>query len=572
VPVVPVGRTFSVHVMNEVMNSKIAPYVDKGWFCTREVEKTIHELIKVHTKFAHLTNTKVFQEIAIIPILFGNLSGGLQQLCIRKIFTETFFKRRGFTKTLKLDSPSCFQKRTARRVMSNSTSITEDSSPGQPSDRAFPREDDTIDILSLSEPEIQSELPDSTRARASSSSARLQMDDRRDDDNWSLRRDPTFDKAVSDELLGDQSYLELEISRNGDKEEAVIQYNDHSVMQNMLNLVRDASNTIEEMQEDIKIMIDENRTSKLTKDIDDFLSNINKLSEEMDGLAVKGNEDGEQQQVSSGDSRSNNNQVTIEIDRVPTEKNPLEDAQTDQEKLSNSNFFSDDDCSDDDLSSSSSSSNGGEEAFSYGNVFYASASQSLPSSANSPYHDPNHFRIVNSLTPEKILALCRQLGLPHGIRPLLELEAARLQLGLCVFGHKSIECDRGCEGEDNSDLSSVSSEEDEENDFSGSSMFPTDESDTNDSSLDDVDSDLSYEGVLRNHSSTSSSSIDVDGHGRRARNTVEQSEESHEWFSFSGGEDEAERVRRHVKENLADPDGFDASTDSSSEDEHQRPT
>ena len=84
-------RRFSVRTFNKIAAEFIAPLVDRGWFCTREVERTLHELLKVHTSFKHLTEDKVFQEIAIITIMFGNLSGGLRQRCIRDILVAALF-------------------------------------------------------------------------------------------------------------------------------------------------------------------------------------------------------------------------------------------------------------------------------------------------------------------------------------------------------------------------------------------------------------------------------------------------------------------------------------------------
>jgi hypothetical protein len=87
----PVKRHFTVDNFNRVAQAFVAPIVDSGWFCTREVEKTLHELLKVHTQFKHLTEEKVFQETAIISIMFGNLGGGLRQKCLRDILNAALF-------------------------------------------------------------------------------------------------------------------------------------------------------------------------------------------------------------------------------------------------------------------------------------------------------------------------------------------------------------------------------------------------------------------------------------------------------------------------------------------------
>ena len=61
---------------------------------------------------------------------------------------------------------------------------------------------------------------------------------------------------------------------------------------------------------------------------------------------------------------------------------------------------------------------------------------------------PSQESVIKSLNREKVAALADHLGLPPGLVPCLELEVARLQLGVAIFRHKSIRCDRGCEGDD----------------------------------------------------------------------------------------------------------------------------
>ena len=55
--------------------------------------------------------------------------------------------------------------------------------------------------------------------------------------------------------------------------------------------------------------------------------------------------------------------------------------------------------------------------------------------------------LVSRLTPRTLFSLTDHLGIPHSLRPLFSVEAARLQLCLSLFCHKSITCDRNCEGE-----------------------------------------------------------------------------------------------------------------------------
>ena len=66
---------------------------------------------------------------------------------------------------------------------------------------------------------------------------------------------------------------------------------------------------------------------------------------------------------------------------------------------------------------------------------------------------PSEESVIKSLNKEKVAALAGHIGLPPGLVPCLELEVARLQLGVAIFRHKSIRCDRGCEGDDDEDES-----------------------------------------------------------------------------------------------------------------------
>ena len=100
--------------------------------------------------------------------------------------------------------------------------------------------------------------------------------------------------------------------------------------------------------------------------------------------------------------------------------------------------------------STSLSDPNGQEAFSLRHAVYAdqfnSQSQSMPGA--SVVAAPSQESVIKSLNRVKVAALADHLGLPPGLVPCLELEVARLQLGVAIFRHKSIRCDRGCEGDD----------------------------------------------------------------------------------------------------------------------------
>jgi len=87
--------------------------------------------------------------------------------------------------------------------------------------------------------------------------------------------------------------------------------------------------------------------------------------------------------------------------------------------------------------------------------------------------------IIQRLTPRTLFALTDQIGIPHSLRPLFSIEAARLQLCLSLFCHKSVSCDRNCEGDE-------SDSEDSEEDWLASETDDTDY-DTNDDDQSDND-------------------------------------------------------------------------------------
>ena len=117
---------------------------------------------------------------------------------------------------------------------------------------------------------------------------------------------------------------------------------------------------------------------------------------------------------------------------------------------------------------------------------------------------PSEASIVLRLTPRTLFALTDSVGIPHSLRPLFSIEAARLQLCLALFYHKSISCDRNCEGDESESddseedwlASETESEEDEEE-----NREPEEEHDGNND--DDDDGDLSSSSSVSNFSQRS---------------------------------------------------------------------
>ena len=82
---------FSVKTINNVIRTYISPLVDKGWFCQNELDQWIRKHIITHTDYRNLTENKVFQEDSMIPLMFGHLSSGLRQQCLRQLLVHILF-------------------------------------------------------------------------------------------------------------------------------------------------------------------------------------------------------------------------------------------------------------------------------------------------------------------------------------------------------------------------------------------------------------------------------------------------------------------------------------------------
>ena len=194
------------------------------------------------------------------------------------------------------------------------------------------------------------------------------------------------------------------------------------------------------------------------------------------------------------------------------------------------------------------------------------------------------------MTPKVIEKLAHKLGLPPGLKPYLELEAARLQLGAALFHHSTIKCDRGCEGND--EESDITSDEEDEDSWDESLSQPTSgHEDSTSGSGDDDDSDIEVPDVIPNDSfvpsiperprilsSSSSSSSDslpelVDDLPRLRISVVPNDQQARDprdespprdFFSF-GATNEHHTIMRYVQQFVTGT--FDHSTDSETDDD-----
>ena len=82
---------FSVQNVNSVIRRFISPLVDKGWFCQNGLEQWTRNHIITHTYYKNLVDNKVFQDDALIPLMFGHFSSGLRQQCLRQLLMNVLF-------------------------------------------------------------------------------------------------------------------------------------------------------------------------------------------------------------------------------------------------------------------------------------------------------------------------------------------------------------------------------------------------------------------------------------------------------------------------------------------------
>ena len=118
--------------------------------------------------------------------------------------------------------------------------------------------------------------------------------------------------------------------------------------------------------------------------------------------------------------------------------------------------------------------------------------------------------IVARLSPRTLFALTDHLGIPHSLRPVFSVEAARLQLCLALHSHRSISCDRNCEGEESDTEDSetedwLHSDTDSDDNLEEPDIVPhlTDSDSDHSDDDDDIDDGLSSGSSLSNFSQRS---------------------------------------------------------------------
>ncbi|XP_059098740.1 uncharacterized protein LOC131892890 [Tigriopus californicus] len=547
-------NVFDVAVFNRIIHRDISPLVDLGWFCTSDVETPMKELLQETTAFGHLTKDKVFQKLAIIPLMFGHLSGGLAQLCIRHILNQVLFNQRdgvllrhflnslvvtprfvtplgpspfqqlGTVKSKAKPAPHRYRKSSSSSVNpgTSSSNNQEDSACVIHSGSSY-NSSVTLDMsrITLSEPEMESVVPGeetTDRRMRHSSSPKSQQPPWRFDENWHLQEDPAFPRPNNTQGSAPPD-----------------------------SAAQQAQGIQEEVQSSLR------QTEQLLAEVDSSIQDLT-LFRRVEQILAE-----EAPAFPETDSSASSPEDAIAVPR--------------QTKTTTTTTTTDSNSPD--TTDSSSSDHTWDGVFSLRHACYKNSSSPYFNIPCAPFGPPDHEEILAFLDPSNSLELSQALGLPISLRPLVELEIARLQLGFVLYRHQSISCDRGCEGND-----SDSDSWDSWSTHSGPSMTSTNDFE---SSLNDVESDYSsprpfepsippQPRLLSGSSSSSSSSLSSDppigiaveaGAAGEAVGGADPLILDEDWFSFQDPDHDLATSARYVREHLISSDqNFNASTDS----------
>lgn len=615
---------FSAKTFNKVVLHSIAPVVDSGWFCTSEVDRLVHDLIKMHTDYRHLTEEKVFQEIAMIPLMFGNLSGGLRQQCLRNLLETVLFKKdqagevvkmlknltrpeigirppckRAQSKTDKPSKPSNATSTEWHDIEVNNTgdsacvvsSVVSDTTVTETHDLSLAR-------VTLSEPEMsrQSSTPNQLRTRhfqPTQRTRRLTVPNgeqpdlgsvggvsRRIGDNWVLRENPQYQ---------DQHHHQQQRAFHSLEEIGA-----------ELEISHDASSAAPNLSTTSMTV---SRIQRMLQETDDMLERLQSEVNEVATPAAPAPDSAPANQDAAAavvvpQRHQLQPQPNVRVSVNYHNYTPMVPVRRDSPMPSMSNSSTSSSSSSSSGSSNFVGSDDSDEDWSFETELrFVRRLRSKNFSSLTGNHKKRLHRssseddtILRLLTPMVTKALAKKLGLPPGMLPCLELEVARLQLGAAIYRHATIKCDGDCEGDDDeSQLTSDGSSWNDES-LSEPSLSDAESSGTNmdlESSVEYREKEASetssvYEPTVpaqpRILSSSSSSSEEGELDFRLDLEDVAKADEDKQspvkvdddWFSVVG-EEEHTSTTRYVQEKVGHD--FDHSTESDtdkSEDEEQR--
>ena len=422
---------FSVNVFNQVIKSFIAPLVD-GYLSkmtSDSISDVLCDLLVIHTDYKHLVEEGLFPRHTLVPLILGNTTSGLRQHAIRKILQTSLFDK-------SVNALSKLMRDLEGKIQPITPirikSMTQTTSVLK--ERSLEAMASSKLSSSFSDNETGSHVRSSTPFPVRSDLEEERLN--RYDENWYLGESPQFGQPII--LNSMEMNTEIEISQN----------NGRQTVSRLQRMLKETDDRLEKLQSEVGEVATLQPPVAASKPLTSQSSMSNLSEEDSDGdLTTSTNSDSE-------DGRKG---------LWPLSK--LEDEELSEPRKKPSSLFS--------LS-----------------PFGKFTPRVNLDDAPDPRFDE---AVVRLLTPSAVEALRVKLGLPPGLRPLLELEVARLQLGASLFHHSTLNCDRGCEGVDEeSDLSSSEDDLDSTTSWDDSLSEPSSNENQEDSSFsesDDTDDD-----------------------------------------------------------------------------------
>ncbi len=289
-------------------------------------------------------------------------------------------------------------------------------------------------------------IPSVASNDSSHGSTRSEQISRAVGDNWLLKESPSYQNH---RVCRSSEGIELEISRHEEDdgndrddtgEDAVsevrAELHQHSTPATD-RLLEEANRALESIQLDVDAA--HHQVGEATsQDSGQTLENVEDLTLGTTGVMATTEEPGQEDTVE--EPRRRHSPVIVELQqgaasassasRIPpshlNESSPssfLVSSSTSSTNSNSSDIFSDEEEEEEDEDADDESWGG---AFSLSHSLYQCPNTSSATG-------PNHETIIKMFTPEKVLRLSQEIGLPPGLLHCLELEIARLQLGLAVF-------------------------------------------------------------------------------------------------------------------------------------------
>ena len=502
----PAGLTFSSERSDHVARHHVAPHVDNGELLGGHVPDLVSSLISSQTEHSCAGDSAVVDTNSLLPLMFGQLTAGLRQLAARTILSTILFTCRPEEASAKLDKvcesqgfmltqlyvkPSLSKPKKANEA---SMSYEYEIELGNEMELSFgggnlgESDDLTSDNLEITISDNSSSNSPVSDALIGSGAASELMEtiaklDReletiktecvldsldRDLANWETELVATLDRIQTYHAeLGSLDTVQQARRRSQELMEE---------MRLQRRLLDSSSKEIEELENsiasiDITALSPERGEDGTRRMLDDnwSLGSARFLAaeeEDPDGAASlvlgTGDVDREEEDDSPGTSLAirEYRETLVQTLTVAASYSREADEETDEPAPSAGGrrripFLRQDfprttplpPLVESDVSNSDSEpeSDDSSDTDTWGGTFSLRHTRPTDTSSQADITEAN---LVSRLSPRTLFALTDHLGLPHSLRPVFSVEAARLQLCLALHHHRSINCDRNCEGEE----------------------------------------------------------------------------------------------------------------------------